>query len=194
MRIMLHNAGAEYGAVIFDHDGKWMVEAYGTSEAQHIESVPLGEESGLVPAAIIAYAARTQEQVVLHDALSEGIFTRNTYVRNNRLKSVLCLPIMNQNKLVCLLYLENNLSPGVFTPSRLDVLKLLGSQCAISIANAKLYSGIQYLKKNLEDQVVERTRSLERSMRETSAALPKLLFLRNAIVLPKRFMILSGIP
>ncbi|OZQ78981.1 AAA family ATPase [Paenibacillus odorifer] len=171
MRIMLHNAGAEYGAVIFDHDGKWMVEAYGTSEAQHIESVPLGEESGLVPAAIIAYAARTQEQVVLHDALSEGIFTRNTYVRNNRLKSVLCLPIMNQNKLVCLLYLENNLSPGVFTPSRLDVLKLLGSQCAISIANAKLYSGIQYLKKNLEDQVVERTRSLERSMRETSAAL-----------------------
>lgn len=148
MRIMLHNAGAEYGAVIFDHDGKWMVEAYGTSEAQHIESVPLGEESGLVPAAIIAYAARTQEQVVLHDALSEGIFTRNTYVRNNRLKSVLCLPIMNQNKLVCLLYLENNLSPGVFTPSRLDVLKLLGSQCAISIANAKLYSGIQYLKKS----------------------------------------------
>ncbi|MEK4353853.1 AAA family ATPase [Paenibacillus sp. FSL R5-0475] len=171
MRIMLHNAGAEYGAVIFDHDGKWMVEAYGTSEAQHIESVPLGEESDLVPAAIIAYAARTQEQVVLHDALSEGIFTRNVYVRKNRLKSVLCLPIMNQNKLVCLLYLENNLSPGVFTPSRLDVLKLLGSQCAISIANAKLYSGIQYLKKNLEDQVVERTRSLERSMRETSAAL-----------------------
>ncbi|MEK3863292.1 AAA family ATPase [Paenibacillus sp. FSL H7-0716] len=171
MRIMLHNAGAEYGAVIFDQDGKWMVEAYGTSEAQHIESVPLGEESGLVPAAIIAYTARTQEQVVLHDALCEGIFTRNTYVRNNRLKSVLCLPIMNQNKLVCLLYLENNLSPGVFTPSRLDVLKLLGSQCAISIANAKLYSGIQYLKKNLEDQVVERTRSLERSMRETSAAL-----------------------
>ncbi|MEK5399906.1 AAA family ATPase [Paenibacillus sp. FSL K6-2859] len=171
MRIMLHNAGAEYGAVIFDHDGKWMVEAYGTSEAQHIESVPLGEESSLVPAAIIAYAARTHEQVVLHDALSEGIFTRNTYVRNHKLKSVLCLPIMNQNKLVCLLYLENNLSPGVFTPSRLDVLKLLGSQCAISIANAKLYSGIQYLKKNLEDQVIERTRSLERSMRETSAAL-----------------------
>lgn len=51
------------------------------------------------------------------------------------------------------------------------MLKLLGSQCAISIANAKLYSGIQYLKKNLEDQVTERTRDLERSMRETSAAL-----------------------
>ncbi|WP_340005685.1 AAA family ATPase [Paenibacillus sp. FSL K6-0276] len=171
MRIMLHNAGAEYGAVIFDHDGRWMVEAYGTSETLHIESVPLGEESDLVPAAIIGYTARTQEQVVLHDAASDGIFTRNAYIRDNGLKSVLCLPIMNQNKLICLLYLENNLSPGVFTPQRLDVLKLLGSQCAISIANAKLYSGIQYLKKNLEDQVTERTLSLERSMRETSAAL-----------------------
>lgn len=171
MRIMLRNAGAEYGAVIFEHEGSWVVEAYGTSEALHIESIPLGEESDLVPAAIIGYAARTQEQVVLHDAIHEGIFTRNAYVRNKGLKSVLCLPIMNHNQLICLLYLENNLSPGVFTPRRLDVLKLLGSQCAISIANAKLYSGIQYLKKNLEDQVIERTHSLERSMSETSAAL-----------------------
>jgi predicted ATPase/signal transduction histidine kinase len=170
MRIMLHNAGAEYGAVIFEHDGRWMVEAHGTSESLHIESVAIGEESDLVPAAIIGYVARTHEQVVLHDAESDGLFTRNAYVRKNGLKSVLCLPIMNQNKLICLLYMENNLSPGVFTPQRLDVLKLLGSQCAISIANAKLYSGIQYLKNNLEDQVTERTRSLERSMRETAAA------------------------
>lgn len=171
MRIMLRNAGAEYGAVIFEHEGNWMVEAYGTSEDLHIESVPLGEESDLVPAAIIGYTARTQEQVVLHNAIQEGMFTRNAYIRSKGLKSVLCLPIMNHNQLICLLYLENNLSPGVFTPRRLDVLKLLGSQCAISIANAKLYSGIQYLKKNLEDQVIERTHSLERSMRETSAAL-----------------------
>ncbi|MGY5341172.1 sensor histidine kinase [Paenibacillus glucanolyticus] len=70
-----------------------------------------------------------------------------------------------------MLYLESKLSRSVFTPQRLDVLKLLGSQCAVSIANAKLYTGIQYLKENLEQQVEERTRSLERSMRETSAAL-----------------------
>lgn len=171
MRIMIHNAGADYGAVIIDHEGRWMIEAYGTADKINIESVPLEEESDIVPAAIIGYAARTQEEIVLHHAASQGMFARNSYVRDKELKSVLCLPIMNQNNLICLLYMENKLSPGIFTPQRLDVLKLLGSQCAISIANAKLYSGIQYLKKNLEVQVEERTRSLERSMHEASAAL-----------------------
>lgn len=171
MRIMLRNAGAEYGAVIFDYEGRWTIEAWGVSEDIHIESVPLEGESDIVPAAIVGYAARTQEEIVLHDASNEGMFVRNPYVMNKGLKSVLCLPIMNQNKLICVLYLENKLSRSVFTPERLDVLKLLGSQCAISIANAKLYTGIQYLKETLEQQVEERTRSLERSMRETSAAL-----------------------
>lgn len=171
MRIMLHNVGAEYGAIIFDHEDRWTVEAYGTADEQHIKSVPLQADSDLVPAAIIGYAARTQEEIVLHNAASEGMFMHIPYVRNNGLKSVLCFPILYHNKLVCVLYMENRLSAGVFTPQRLDVIKLLGSQCAISIANAQLYSRVQFLKDNLEEQVEERTRSLERSICETSAAL-----------------------
>ncbi|WP_028549028.1 AAA family ATPase [Paenibacillus sp. UNC451MF] len=171
MRIMLQNAGAEYGAIIFNHEGSWSVEAYGTAEEQCIESIPLEEDSDLVPAAIIGYSAVTQEEVVLNDAAKEGMFARNSYVRDKGLKSVLCLPIMLQNKLIGLLYMENKLSAGVFTPQRLEMLKLLGSQCAISLENARLYSGIQNLNNRLEDQVEERTRSLEQSMRETFAAL-----------------------
>ncbi|MGF7049643.1 putative ATPase/signal transduction histidine kinase [Paenibacillus sp. DS2015] len=171
LRIMLHNAGAESGALIFGNEGRWSVEAYGTSEELHVESVPLEEEIDFASAAIIGYVARTAEEVVLQDAAREGMFVRNPYVRNNGLKSVLCLPIMHQNKLICLLYMENKLSANVFTPERLDVLRLLCSQCAISIENARLYSGIQYLKNSLEDQVIERTSSLEQSMRETAAAL-----------------------
>src|SRR5580692_3785947 len=41
------------------------------------------------------------------------------------------------------LYLENNLTPGVFTPDRVTVLQLLASQAAISIENATLYSELQ---------------------------------------------------
>lgn len=171
MHIMLQNSGADSGALLFLHENGWVVEAYGTSEEVYVKSVPLEEDPSLVPSAIIAYAARTKEEVVLHHAAREGIFSRNAYVKNNALKSVLCLPIMHQKKLICLLYMENKLSSDVFTPERLDVLRLLGSQCAISIENARLYSGIQYLRDNLEEQVEERTRRLERSMRETSAAL-----------------------
>jgi len=175
MRIMLQNAGAEYGALIFHNDDRWMVEAYGTADHIYIESVPLDEAAKLVPTAIIGYTSRTNEELVLHDVANNGMFERNDYIRSKGLKSVLCLPIMYQNKLICLLYLENKLSTGIFTEERLDVLKLLGSQCAISITNAKLYSGIQFLKNNLEDQVVERTRALEKSMKATSETMAEMM-------------------
>ncbi|SDF45140.1 Predicted ATPase [Fontibacillus panacisegetis] len=171
LRIMLQNAGAEYGALIFDYDGKWMVEAYGTVRKLHVESIPLHAAEHLVPTSIVGYTARINEEVVLHNAASNDAFKRNDYVKDKGLKSVLCLPIMYQSKLICLLYMENNLSTGVFTKERLDTLKLLSSQSAISIANAKLFSGIQYLKNNLETEVEERTRSLEKSMQLASEAL-----------------------
>ena len=63
--------------------------------------------------------------------------------RRKRSKSVLCLPIVKQKKLVGALYLENNLAPFVFTPDRVTVLQLLASQAAISLENAALYTDLQ---------------------------------------------------
>lgn len=173
LHIMLQNAGAEYGALIFDNEGKWILEAFGTTDNLNIQSIALNEAKHLVPTAIIDYTARTKEEVVLHDA-TNSVFGRNEYIQHHRLKSVLCLPIIYQNKLLSVLYMENNLSKGVFTEERLNVLKLLCTQCAISITNAKLYSGIQYLTKNLELQVDERTESLQKSMQATSEALAEM--------------------
>ncbi|GGD89104.1 AAA family ATPase [Paenibacillus nasutitermitis] len=174
LRLMLQNAGAEYGALVFADQEKWTVEIYGTTSELHLQSIALEVAGQLVSTAIIAYAARTQEEVVLFDAAAGGMFAMNPYVKDNRLKSVLCLPIMHQNKLICLLYMENKLSAGIFSSERLDVLRMIGTQCAISIENARLYSGIQELKNSLEDQVEERTQRLQRSMQETSAALAEM--------------------
>ena len=56
---------------------------------------------------------------------------------------MLCLPLLKQKKLVGILYLENNLTPRVFTPDRVAVLQLLASQAAISLENAALYTDLQ---------------------------------------------------
>lgn len=171
MGIMMQNAGAEYGALIFEHEEQWFIEVYGTLEELQIESVSLDDAGHLVPTEIIGYAARTKEEIVFHDVTSSVMFEKSEYSKKKELKSVLCLPIMHQNKLLGVLYMENNLSAGVFSKERVDVLKLLSSQCAISITNAKLYAEMQDLKNSLEDQVVERTRALEKSMQATSDAL-----------------------
>ena len=52
---------------------------------------------------------------------------------------MLCLPILKQTRLLGMLYLENNLTPHAFTPARMAILKLLASEAAISMENARLY-------------------------------------------------------
>ena len=64
------------------------------------------------------------------------------YLRQRQTRSVLCLPLVNQSKLIGVLYLENNLAPRVFTPARMAVLKLLASQAAIAVENASLYRDV----------------------------------------------------
>jgi PAS domain S-box-containing protein len=53
---------------------------------------------------------------------------------------VLCAPLILKNAVTGILYLENNLAARVFTPDRLELLKLIASQAAISLENARLYA------------------------------------------------------
>jgi len=76
--------------------------------------------------------------VILDDA-SVGPFSGDAYIRERHARSVFCLPLVKQDRLVALLYLENNLAPHVFTPARTAVLKVLASQAAISLENSRLY-------------------------------------------------------
>src|ERR1700675_2157715 len=62
------------------------------------------------------------------------------YLRQKQVRSVLCLPLVKQAKLIGALYLENNLASHVFTPARISVLEVLASQAAISLESARLYN------------------------------------------------------
>ena len=150
MHIVIENAGAEKGFLLLPKQDRWHIEAQGhidSPDTAVLQSLPL-EESEQAPADIIHYVAHTQESAVLHDATQEDDFTRDAYIVKHRPKSVLCAPLVNMGQLTGILYLENNLTAGAFTPERLEVLNLISSQIAISIENAFLYS-------NLEDRVAE---------------------------------------
>jgi signal transduction histidine kinase len=69
----------------------------------------------------------------------------------HRPRSVLCLPVCRQTRLVALLYLENRLAPAVFTPARIEILELLASQAAISLENARLYENVLQKERALRE-------------------------------------------
>ena len=145
MRAAMEHAGAERGLLILVRDGEPRIEAEATAGPGRIE-VAVRQTTVTpsdLPQSVLHYVIRTQERVLLDDASADSVYSKDEYVRQKRSKSVLCLPIVKQAKLVGALYLENNLTPGAFTPDRVTVLQLLASQAAISLENAALYSDLQ---------------------------------------------------
>jgi PAS domain S-box-containing protein len=142
MTIALQHAGAERGLLVVLQGDTLQVVAGAETNRKAVE-VTLRQESVAssdLPRSLLQTVIRTQQSVILEDASAQNPFSADDYFRQKRARSVLCLPLVKQAKLVGALYLENNLAPHVFTPARLSVLNLLSSQAAISLENARLYA------------------------------------------------------
>ncbi|MCP4353269.1 MAG: AAA family ATPase [Desulfobacterales bacterium] len=157
MRLLIENAGAQKGFLILEQDAQLFIKAKGVvdkddddDDVTELLSIPIEtayEGQPLLSVSVVNYTVRTKEYVVLNNAFHEGKFTKDPYIMENRPKSVLCMPIIHQGKLSCILYLENNLTSGAFTPDRLEVLQLISSEAAISVENARLYSRLKESEK-----------------------------------------------
>ena len=141
MRTAIEHAGAERGLLILPRGDEHRIEAEVTTRGNEV-TVDLRQASVTaadLPESVFRYVLRTKESVLLPDASGQNPFSVDDYIREHHARSVLCLPILKQTRLLGMLYLENNLTPHAFTPARMAILKLLASEAAISMENARLY-------------------------------------------------------
>ena len=143
MTSVIENAGAQQGFLLLPDDRDWSVAAMATVEqgGPTQDNSPL-QGSLLVSEAIVRYVIRSRLEVVLHDAGQHPTFQQDPHVVRRQVRSVMCVPLLAQNRLSGVLYLENNHSPGVFAVERTQIVKTLSAQAAISIENAKLYGSL----------------------------------------------------
>ncbi|MDF3036026.1 MAG: hstK, partial [Paucimonas sp.] len=160
MRLMIENAGAEKGLLLLQRDGVLAIEAIVRGERIDVlQSLPV-ESSNEVSPAVINYVRRTRQSLLLGDAQADARFGSDAYIRRNRSRSILCLPLQKRGELVGILDLENNLAAQAFTAEHAELLQVLSTQITISLENATLYDSLLNLSRNLEKQVEERTRDL----------------------------------
>jgi PAS domain S-box-containing protein len=154
LSVVIEHAGAQRGLLILSRGDDWRIEAEGATGDERVSvtvrqsGVTAEVTSKNVPQTVLHYVARTRKSVLLDDASSPNPFVSDAYFLDKRVqeqppRSVLCLPLLKQTRLVGVLYLENNLAPRVFTPQRLALLELLASQAAISLENARLYADLE---------------------------------------------------
>jgi predicted ATPase/signal transduction histidine kinase len=157
-KIILENSGAKKSVLILPQGHCFVVRSITYISSQNNpqseivtalvnESIETHED---IPKNIINYVRNTQEMVAINDCKTNIPGMISEYLLTHQPKSILCTPIIHHGRLTGILYLENQLTSGVFTPERLQVIKLLSSQAAISLENAKLYQQAQQALQDLQ--------------------------------------------
>lgn len=180
MGIVIENAGAERGLLIIEEGGDWEIIAEKDvnnpvilSDQRRVLSEV--DDKGTVPTGIIHYVIRTKESLVLNDVMNHEQFGELPYLETRPAKSMMSLPLIKQNRLIGVIYLENTLSTGAFTPRAQAGLELLSGQLAISLENALLYEGLEQKVKERTREVVKQKAEIEKQAEELVDKNEKLL-------------------
>jgi len=141
LKIVLENAGAESGSLILVKHDDLVVAAHGDMKEKTVKlynDAPLNDVD-FVSKSIVQFVYHTKENIILNEAVKDPRFSKDPYLIQHNPKSALCQPIIQHGKCIAIIYLENNLATGAFTPARIEVLNLLSGQIAVSMENANLY-------------------------------------------------------
>ncbi|MBW4600762.1 MAG: AAA family ATPase [Calothrix sp. FI2-JRJ7] len=168
IKLVMENAGASKCALILSKVNSSHLTITAISSSSSIEFPLICLESSQdIPVTLVNYVKRTLETVVIDEVKAHISIADDSYIIREQPKSILCIPILNQGKLIGIIYLENKLTTGAFTRNRLEVLQLLTTQAAISLENAILYKNLaeanqQLMEYNhtLEETVEKRTQEL----------------------------------
>jgi len=168
MKILIENAGAQTGFLLLPERGELAIaaEASVAEEQASVRNGTLVSQCPNLPQTVINFVERSRQDVVLVDACAEGQFTRDPYIRDRQIKSLLCSPILNQGNPIGILYLENNLTDGAFTPDRLEVLRMLSAQAAVSLDNALLYASVEQKVQARTQELNEKNTRLQQTLVE----------------------------
>ncbi len=156
LRVMVESAAAQHAILILQKGDELVVHLRASSS---MEEVPLAGYE-MLPHSLINYVRHTLETVAVTDATHDSLFGRDPYFEQVKTRSALCIPIVKQSKLLGLMYMENNLAPGLFTSDRIDLLQMLSAQIVTSLENALLFETLRALNLELENRVLQRTAEL----------------------------------
>ncbi len=145
---------------------------------------------------IVTKVASQKAPLILSDASFDQEMKAQWSIVINKIRSVICAPIVSKGETFGVIYLENNQVSGLFSAEDLEVLTLISNQAGVSIENARLYGKLKLysleIEKSrdeitewnltLEKRVAERTRQLEtanQELKEYAATVEELSVMRE---------------
>ena len=150
--ILIENAGAQTAIIILPDQNTLEEVARKTGQSPvSFEKIKVSADTH--PLNMLGIVKRSQHPELVNNPADNPIWASDPYIIKHKPLSILCIPVVKNQVLLAIIYLENNLTSGAFTMERLELIKLLSGQIAISLENAELYI-------DMGNRVKERTSEL----------------------------------
>ncbi len=136
--------------------------------ARNFEKENLDNNDIEISRSITARVISSGKLILVHNACTDKRFRMHHSVQRLSLKSVLCMPLKNNEVTLGAIYLDNKFSEGLFRREDIQLLETIGAQACLAINNAKLLElleskneAIQRLNRELEIQIDEQREEME---------------------------------
>lgn len=102
---------------------------------------------------VVNQVLEKEEPVLTMDAQADQRFSGAESVLLQNIRSVVCTPLLRQNKLIGAIYMDNRAGAGHFDEESLRFLQAFAGQAAIAIENARLFEKLQSENQRLKQQI-----------------------------------------
>lgn len=92
---------------------------------------------------IVGHVVETREAILTNDAEYDTRFQAGQSIIMRGLRAILCVPMMVQERLIGVVYVDTTMKAGVFKPDDMGLMKAVAGLAARAVENARLYAVAQ---------------------------------------------------
>ncbi len=136
-------AGAERGFLILQSEQTGELEFRITRDNTPKRNGASADQSPQISMTIVHEVIENGQPMLTDNAYKDPRIQDNLSVAQFVLRSVICVPLIQRNKTIGAVYVDNRLRAGVFTERERNLLVAFANQSAVAIENARLFARIQ---------------------------------------------------
>jgi histidine kinase len=168
MQIMVQVAGGQRGIVVIKNADQFEVQAAFELKSDNrmyrtLKPIALREYK-MAAKSVINHVIQYKKECILDDARQSKIFEFDPYIREKAPRSILCIPLVKQDRVMGVIYLENNVATHAFSQGRLKSIEILAGQMAIALENAQMYEALTKREQTLEREVEKESSAKRKAM------------------------------
>ena len=136
-----------------------------------------GDTEIVVSQTILQTAVKEKQSILSNDALVDERFIHSQSVAELKVRSAICAPLVNRNKVLGIIYLDSTDKSHLYTRHDVSLLSAMALKAGIALDNARLYDDLRNMFYNTVETLVRAIQARDQYTSGHSARVSRLCLL-----------------